>query len=256
MQNNNHLEVTEAIRQMDAGSTEPVLCSCDDGNLYVVKSNASVSRRELIHEYVASVLAKKINLPIPDFAIVHIPSDIIDFLPPHLRGKLACGYAFASQYIEDSASISFTLAHQLIDIQKQKEIYLFDRLINNSDRSLTQLGGNVNIIYNVKKQSYYLIDHNLAFASDCDIEMFEYHVFSPRNRDWQYDMFDAISNEELIERINSSCNDALAEIPYEWIDDNSSQKSIVDNILHTVARGKDGAFRSTIIWKYHYFTAS
>ncbi|EPG6917911.1 HipA family kinase [Proteus mirabilis] len=247
MQNNNQLEVTEAIRQMDAGSTKPILCSCDDGNLYVIKSNASVSRRELIHEYVASAIAKKINLPIPDFAIVYVPSDIVDFLPPDLKGKLSCGYAFASQFIEDSASITFTLAHQLIDIQKQKEIYLFDRLINNSDRSLTKLGGNVNIIYNVKKQSYYLIDHNLAFDPNCNIDMFEFHVFSPKNRSWQYDMFDAISNEELIECINSSCDDALEEIPTEWVDDELSKNSISNNILHTVARGRSSEFRSTII---------
>ncbi|QPE18754.1 hypothetical protein IMQ36_06480 [Providencia rettgeri] len=247
MQNNNRLEVTGTIRQMDAGSTNPILCSCDDGNIYVVKSNASVPRRELIHEYVASVLAKKINLPIPDFAIVYVPNEIVDFLPPDLRGKLSCGYAFASRYIEDSASITFTLAHQLIDIQKQKEIYLFDRLINNSDRSLTKLGGNVNIIYNIKKQSYYLIDHNLAFDPYCDISMFDFHVFSPKNRSWQYDMFDSISNEELIECINSSCDDALAEIPSEWVDDGLSKNNIYNNILHTVARGRSGEFLGTII---------
>lgn len=246
MQNDNELEVIEAIRFMDAGSTKPILCRCNDNELYVIKSTATTSRKELIHEFIASTIAKRIHLPIPNFAITYVPHDIVDYLPPHFNRGLSHGYAFASRYISDSANISFSMAHQMIDVQKQKEIYLFDRIVNNSDRTLSPLGGNVNIIYNIKKQSYYLIDHNLAFASNVVEGEFEYHVFSPKHRDWVYDMFDAISIEDIANVINDICPDILSQLPDDWTGDELNKNEIFANILSTVARGNDESFRSSI----------
>ncbi|RUT65400.1 hypothetical protein CKG00_02540 [Morganella morganii] len=213
MVKNCQLEVIEAIRIMEAGSTEPVLCKCDDGHLYVVKTTASVPRKQLIHELLASGLDKSIGLPTPDFFVVYIPDDLVSYLPPNLRGKLSLGYAFASLFIPDAACISFKGAHEVIDLKKQKEIYLFDRIINNSDRNLSEIGGNVNIIYNIKKQSYYLIDHNLAFDASCTLPQFECHVFSPSHRAWTYDMVDSILVEDIIEHLNEKCSELLLTIP-------------------------------------------
>ncbi|HIC2887037.1 TPA: HipA family kinase [Morganella morganii] len=247
MNSNNHIEVTEVIRIMDAGATQPVLCRCNDGNLYVIKSTASASRKELVHEFVAASLAKYICLSIPDFAIIYIPNEIVDYLPPQLKGRLSQGYAFASYYIRDSANISFDMAHQAIDLQSQKKIYLFDRVINNSDRTLSDMGGNVNIIYNVKEQRYYLIDHNLAFDPNCQDADFNYHVYSPRHRSWEYDMVDATSNEDLLNSVNSVCPGIVAGLPDEWLGDDQTKQHVIDNILSILARGRNDSFRRAII---------
>lgn len=246
MINDCELEVTEIIRMMDAGSTEPVLCRCNDDRLYVIKTTASVPRKQLIHELVASGLAKVIGLPIPDFAVVYIPDDIVNYLPPNLRGKLSIGYAFASLFIPDSTSISFKNAHEVIDVDKQKTIYLFDRIINNSDRNLSTMGGNVNIIYNVKKQSYYLIDHNLAFDASCTLSQFAYHVFSPSQRSWSYDMVDVLAIEDIIESLNEKCSELLLILPTEWIDELPDKDQVIQSIISILARGKDAIFRSSI----------
>lgn len=244
MNGNNHLEVIELIKIMNTGATEPILCKCNDGNLYVVKSTASVPRIQLIHELVAAKLAKSIGLPIPDFAIAYVSKDIIDFLPPNFKGKISNGYAFASFYIEESSPIKFNEAHSVIDRQKQKHIYFFDRIINNSDRCLSLLGGNVNIIYNHQKQSYYIIDHNLAFAPSCDANTFSEHVFSPKNRDWVYDMFDELTNMQIADTLNSQCATAIAELPEDWIND---QAHVIENITALLCRGSEKDFRREIL---------
>lgn len=246
MSNDRQLEVTEVIRIMEAGSTEPVLCKCDDNALYVIKTTASVPRKQLIHELVASSLARCIGLPIPEFAVVYISEELIDYLPPDIKGKLSSGYAFASLFIPDSTPISFTDAHKAIDLLKQKMIYLFDRVTNNSDRSLSEIDGNVNIIYDVKKQNYYLIDHNLAFDASCTLEQFEYHVYSPRHRTWSYDMIDVIWIEDIIKTLNDNCNELLLSLPSEWVDELPDKDHVIQNIIDILARGKNTLFRSSI----------
>ncbi|UNH39944.1 HipA family kinase [Moellerella wisconsensis] len=231
---------------MESGSTEPALCKCDDGALYVIKTTASVPRKQLIHELVASSLARCIGLPIPDFAVVYISDELVEYLPPSLKGKLCAGYAFASLFIPNSTSISFNDAHKEIDLDKQKMIYLFDRVTNNSDRSLSEVDGNVNIIYNVKKQNYYLIDHNLAFDASCTPTQFAYHVYSPRHRKWSYDMVDVILIEDTIEILNEKCHEFLLTLPSEWIDELSDKDHIIQNVIGILARGKDALFRSSI----------
>ncbi|MBS9424797.1 HipA family kinase [Photorhabdus caribbeanensis] len=247
MNNNDELQVVELIRKMDEGSTQPFLCRCNDDNLYVVKSAASMPRTQLIHELIASILAQSIGLSTPDFSVVYVPDDFVDYLPPIYRGGLSPGYAYASRYIADSATITFSLVHEVIDIQKQKEIYLFDRLVNNSDRCLSKKGGNVNIIYNYKKQRYYLIDHNLAFDPQCDISEFDLHVFSPIHRDWVYDLPDDEVIDDIVAKLNNKCEEAILNLPDEWIDELPEKDAVLNSVTSLLNRGSDQNFRSTIV---------
>ncbi|EOC0028930.1 HipA family kinase, partial [Cronobacter sakazakii] len=47
------LHVIEIIRRIPDCSTEPFLCRCDDGELYVVKGMPSVPRVQLIAEWIS-----------------------------------------------------------------------------------------------------------------------------------------------------------------------------------------------------------
>ncbi|MEM8325801.1 hypothetical protein Q4S25_21375, partial [Morganella morganii] len=99
----------------------------------------------------------------------------------------------------------------------------------------------------VKEQRYYLIDHNLAFDPDCQDADFNYHVYSPRHRSWEYDMVDATSNEDLLNSVNSVCLGIVAGLPDEWLGDDQTKQHVIDNILSILARGRNDSFRRAII---------
>ncbi|EOV9569477.1 HipA family kinase [Cronobacter turicensis] len=58
------LHVIEIIRRIPDCSTEPFLCRCDDGELYVVKGMPSVPRVQLIAEWISAHIAKSLGLPL------------------------------------------------------------------------------------------------------------------------------------------------------------------------------------------------
>ncbi|MDC9580821.1 hypothetical protein PSI15_04415 [Xenorhabdus sp. PR6a] len=239
------INVVEIIRKMSDGSTEPYLCKCDDGYLYVVKSQPKMPKLQLIHELMASYLAKSINLPMPEIKVVYVSRELLAFMPC-LIGELSEGHAFATKYIPDSAGITYHQAHTKIEKSYQKLIYFFDRLINNSDRNLTEKGGNVNIIYNYKTNGYYLIDHNLAFMSSCELNEFDYHIFSPINRSWYFDRVDKCELDNVVENILYCFNNSIVKIPSEWYEDLDYQ-FIINNINKILNRGYSEEFRSSII---------
>lgn len=94
----------EFIRRM-RGASQPCLLRCDDGASYVVKfQNNPQHVRILANEMLASRLALRIGLPVPQPAIVEVPSELIasasfpqmDIGPR--REPCASGLQFGSRY--------------------------------------------------------------------------------------------------------------------------------------------------------------
>ncbi len=54
----------------------------------------------------------------------------------------------------------------LISEKSLAELYLFDRWIGNSDRILTKLGGNLNLLFDATINAHFAIDHDAAFELD------------------------------------------------------------------------------------------
>ncbi|MGA0506626.1 HipA family kinase, partial [Escherichia coli] len=75
------------------------------------------------------------------------------------------GCVFVSLFIDGAIVLTFTQSRKetIIPVQQQKLIYVFDKWILNAERTLTDKGGNVNILYDMSNDNYYLIDHNLSF---------------------------------------------------------------------------------------------
>lgn len=134
--------VIEIIRRINEGSTQPYLCKCDDGHLYILKSKPSMPPRNLLSEFISGCLAKEIGLPLPDFKIVFVPEELIEF-SPDLQCEISTGYAFASMYIDGAVALTFTQSRNeaIVPIDQQKLIYVFDRIVLNADRTLTDKGG-------------------------------------------------------------------------------------------------------------------
>lgn len=230
---------------MNGGITQPFLCTCQDGVDYIVKGKPKLRQRELVAEFISAYLAHQLGLPCPDFCVVDVGEDIIQFMPD-LRGELDAGPAFATRFIEHTSIIDMSQAHHAINVQDQKKILFFDRWISNSDRSLTSMGGNVNIIFNAVNNRYYLIDHNLAFAHDTTDDEYDVHVYSERNRNWIYDILDEPELFDLANVALSGLDQVFAQIPDEWFSSEDEREGMLIDITTCLDRVKNKEFWSRI----------
>lgn len=235
--------VTEIIRRINEGSTQPHLCMCDDGQLYILKSRPSMPPRDLLAEYISACLADNIGLPLPEFKIVYVPEQLVEY-SPDLQREIGTGHAFASRYINSAVALTYTQSRteSIIPVDQQKLIYAFDKLILNADRTLTEIGGNVNILYDVNKDKYYLIDHNLSFDQNIDSEDFSVHVYGPGNRSWQYDSRDRVEYRQKVVDCTCMLPTILSQIPKDWTADERFLPFVTD----TLEKGGRDAFWSEI----------
>ncbi|MBH0124911.1 HipA family kinase [Enterobacter sp. ESY66] len=240
------LRVTEIVRRITDCATEPFLCKCDDGELYVVKGMPSVPRVQLIAEWVSAHIGSELGLSLPDFGMAYVDKALTQYVP-EWRNALNEGFAFATKFIPGVAPITFTQAHTSINEQEQKKIYLFDRWINNSDRTLSPQGGNVNIIFDYRNDSYYLIDHNLAFDQNDDDTSFDYHVYAPRHRKWWFDIVDRPQSEDELTRTKAVYPLCIGHIPDEWLPETEQEREqCFTRIEELLNRNETEEFWSTI----------
>ncbi|MER5029661.1 hypothetical protein KDV59_12255 [Pantoea anthophila] len=238
------ISVIEFIRRINEGSTKPILCRCDDGKKYIVKSMPLMPPKHLLAEFISACLAQDLGLPLPDFTVVHIPDELLEF-SPELKSDINPGYAFATLYIENAVSLTFAQSRneQIVPIDDQKRIFLFDRWIMNGDRSLTAIGGNVNMLYDVQHDRYYLIDHNLAFDQNAnDAGDFEYHVYSHKSRKWTFDMVDRVEHKEKLLKTYCRMPHFWEDVPDDW----RSDQDFVNSIDTTLIRAETDDFWSSI----------
>lgn len=161
------LDIAEIVRPIDSGMTRPFLCRLADGHLYAVKGRAALNRG-LVAEVVAGRLGRMFGLPIPPFAIGHMPRALL-----HHHGDadaaraIGEGLAFASAWQDSLQPVTpLTLTRQ--DQTLLARLYVFDHWIANGDRTLTEHGGNPNLFVRLPDGVPVVIDHNLAFAADYD----------------------------------------------------------------------------------------
>ncbi|HDE1933750.1 TPA: hypothetical protein PCK48_000241 [Klebsiella quasipneumoniae] len=242
---NDYLPVTAYTRRMNDGITQPFLCACQDGLSYIVKGRPKLRQSELVAEFVSAHLARQLGLPSPDFCIVEVGNDIIEYMPD-LRGELDPGPAFATRFIDGSSIINIQQARSAVNVQDQKKIFFFDKWINNSDRSLTEIGGNVNIIFNAVNNRYYLIDHNLAFADAVTEDEYDVHVYSANGRAWIYDIVDRLEITDLANEAINSLEIAFAQIPDEWFQSENERDNYFANIEACLVKVREEEFWSNI----------
>lgn len=244
---NDYLAVTAYTRRMNDGITQPFLCTCQDSNAYIVKGRPKLRQSELAAEFISAHLARSLELAIPDFCVVDVGRELIEFMPS-LRGQLDPGPAFATKYIEGCSTLNLQQARTSVNVQDQKRIFFFDRWINNSDRSLTEFGGNVNIIFDPLNNRYYLIDHNLSFAQAVEDEEYDVHVYSANGRAWFYDMMDKPELLDLANAAIASLDQVFSEIPDVWLPDgDNDRESYFSEIRTCLSRVNNDDFWSKII---------
>ncbi|MCU8044393.1 MULTISPECIES: HipA family kinase [unclassified Shewanella] len=232
------IEINQIIRRLDQGATLPYICGCSDGAKYVVKGS-NTTRKHLAVELLCAFLCKEFGLPIPDFAPVRIPQEIIE---SGAFPDLDIEWCFGSKLVENLTEMVFS---QVGDIDKQTmlDLYIFDYWVKNSDRCLTKFGGNPNAFYDLNQSSIVIFDHNLAFDDNFSIANHkDLHLASTVWNCEQKRMDDQLIYSDRFDAVMVHWQQFADEIPLDWFDNEAAKSSFLDTIRVRLLSYKDIQF--------------
>ena len=199
------VRIIEVIDRSVQGITHPFICRGDDGRQYFVKGNGA-GRRALIAEWMAGQVGVRLGLPIPTFKQTLIPSRLVELSAREDIHDLGAGTGFGSQLVENVDELAYLFIEQ-VEPDLRAKVLLYDWWICNSDRCLTQEGGNVNLLWTHRDSRLHVIDQNLAFDESSMGGFWETHVFRESRREWTVTFQDEISG---------SMSAALEGLPQWW----------------------------------------
>ena len=199
------IQIREVIRRSEQGITRPFLCRGDDGYLYYVKG-AGAGRKALISEWLAGQIGKRLGLPIPDFNLAAIPENLIKGSARDDILELGHEVGFASRMVENVDELNYLHVGQVEPAMRAK-ILLFDWWTANGDRTLSEHGGNPNLLWVHRDHKVHVIDHNLAFDETALTEFWSQHIFAADRGLW---------TTQFREQIRPSMQDALRNLDEWW----------------------------------------
>jgi len=165
-------------------------------------------------EWLAGNLAKGFGLNVPDFRLAHVPAQLVEL---HPDGRdLGTGTVFASRAAPISNEIVYSEVER-VPARIRRDVAAFDWWTQNSDRTLTERGGNPNLLWSAAEQELVVIDHNLAFDSEFDAKSFlDTHIFRNDLRDLCSDLEMMASYATRMQALLPRWAEALAQVPDEW----------------------------------------
>ncbi|EIG23648.1 HipA family kinase [Haemophilus paraphrohaemolyticus] len=219
-------KVTLIRERTEMGVTQPFICQTENEQWFVVKTTAMMPIAQLLAEVIGSMLAHEIGLPSPQFCFVDITEKSTQYVSAQWRSALPPGSAFGSAFIRNAKVAKTAQAKNVnyLSEPEQKLLYMFDLWILNSDRTASQIGtGNINLLFDETQQKILVIDHNLAFD---ETAIFNEHIFSPQNRDWELDWVDKETFTQKAIDTLTKFDHIYQSIPDDWfpLDDEAFQQ--------------------------------
>lgn len=228
--------ITEIIGRSEQGMTRPFICAASFFEIYYVKG-AYAGLNSLCCEWVANRLVNlalpSAPLGLPMFAMAEVPEALVEASARPDIADLGAGKVFASFEIGEGQELSWSSAQGWPE-ETMALLLLLDLWLQNEDRSLSELGGNPNLLVTQipdlpvddpegalwadlpRREMLWAYDFNLAFDEDFNRErFFGSHVFGRMLREWP---------EGFRERMEPRMRDALgqvsgifSELPPEWL---------------------------------------
>lgn len=199
------VRIVEVIGRSIQGITRPFICRGDDGQQYFVKGNGA-GRRALIAEWMAGHVGVRLGLPIPTFKQTLVPSELVELSAREDIRELGAGTGFGSQLVENADELAYLFVGQ-VEPDLRAKLLLYDWWICNSDRCLTEDGGNVNLLWTHHDHRLHVIDQNLAFDEGNMGGFWDEHVFRESRREW---------TANFREEISRSMTAVLGELSQWW----------------------------------------
>jgi len=208
------IRITQIEGESAQGKTEPLFCVGEDGNRYVVKGRHAGNLARIC-EWLAGRLGQKLNLPIPRFSQMELDPQLLNYDATGFASKIGKGIAFGSLRIANVNEFQLSQS-QRVAPELRARILLFDWWIANSDRLLTESGGNPNLLWNVDLGELVVIDHNLAFDLTSCHDFWELHVFKDDLILWTSEF--RFEQSKLMSTAMKELDVFWSELPEEWTD--------------------------------------
>lgn len=208
------LVAEEILRPTEQGRSCPFLVRDSDGDIYVVKGIDGAGRPALVSELICAELGSRCNLPIPNYGIMDVSPMLLEHCGVEKARELGGGPAFASRLIQHAAELRFSQVAG-IDEALQQRVLLFDIWVNNGDRQLTDLGGNVNLLIKPGNELV-VIDHNLALLDTEPPDWVKYHAFSGQMETLD-DLVVRATHLEALDKALEDWDTITGLLPDEWI---------------------------------------
>ncbi len=216
LRNSSKVTAVEIIRQATQGySVRPFLVRADDQQTYFVKGVERAGRSALISEAISAEIGKLLELPIPPWRVMDIPTELIDFSMLENVEDLRGGPAFASLQVPNSADLLISSVNN-IPPDLRRLVLIFDWWIQNGDRALSEMGGNVNLLIDGHGQLA-VIDHNGAFDSSATPrELLQHHVFRDSAAELR-DMVTRLEYQKKLELVLKKWSRITSALPEDWV---------------------------------------
>lgn len=238
--------IDEVLGRSQQGATEPFICQGDDGSVYFVKG-IGAGRRSQVCEWVAAQLATAFGLPVADYALAEVPTELIELRVRADIGQLGAGIVFASRKLPHAQELTVT-TRDMVSPALATDILVFDWWVHNEDRHLTELGGNPNLLWDVLSNELAVIDHNQAFDPAFNSSRFlASHVFAAH---WDRVFSDHLERRKYKERMESALidlNTIRDNIPDSlWLMDEGVPANVSwDEIVRCLERCRQDDFWNT-----------
>ena len=157
---------TRYVQPLREGGSLPAVVEMSSGDLFVVKfRGAGQGAKALIAELVAGLLARALDLPTPELAIVEVPPPFGRSEPdPEIQDLLRASHGanVGARYLDGAFNFEPGAAGELVSGELAARIVWFDALLTNPDRTHR----NPNIL--VWQRKPWLIDHGAALYAHHD----------------------------------------------------------------------------------------
>ena len=231
------LVITEILGRSEQGITRPFVCVADHFRRVYAKG-AYAGRKSLCCEWVANRLAgiflpDDTPLAQPFFHMANVPKALVrNSVRPDLR-DLGEGLVFASERVFDAQELTWSAA-QGWSGETMALLLLLDLWLQNGDRTLSELGGNPNLLVEEipplpdddpeealwktqpRRARLWVYDFNLAFEEKFDREQFfDTHVFGQMVPGWPSGFRERM--EPRLQRAVEEVSGIFSELPPEWL---------------------------------------
>ncbi|HET7456695.1 MAG TPA: HipA family kinase, partial [Gemmatimonadaceae bacterium] len=154
------------VQPLREGGSLPAVVDTDEGGLFVVKfRGAGQGAKVLVAELIVGLLARRLGLPVPDLAIVDVPSRFGRSEPdPEIQDLLRAshGVNVGMRYLDGAFNFHPSAADDLVSPELAASVVWLDAFVTNPDRTHR----NPNLL--VWDRSPWLIDHGAALYAQHD----------------------------------------------------------------------------------------
>jgi len=226
------VDVTQYITPLREGGSLPAIVEANDGFKYVIKfRGAGQGKKALIAELIGGELARAIGLNVPELVFMNLDEsysktegdeEIQDLL------KFSVGLNLGLHYL--SGSITYDPLVSKATPSEASKVVLLDSIIMNIDRTPK----NTNLLN--WNNELWLIDHGASLYFHHSWNKWQSHKSTGFPLIKEHVLLEKAFNLEaesknIIEMLTEDCvSEIVAQIPKDWMIDDSGQMSIDDHI--------------------------